>query len=116
MPAEGVDAPEVPHRQVRQPRAFAADRPAHHRDRRDASALEFHLDKLTRTPNTVNAHRLIRFAGQKGVQDAVVEALFEAYFCNGADIGDDKVLAEHRPSTAASITTRCSPCWRATRA
>ena len=42
--------------------------------------IAFHLDKLTRTPNTVNAHRLICFAGQKGEQDGVVEALFEAYF------------------------------------
>lgn len=56
--------------------------------------LEFHLDRLTRTPNTVNAHRLIRFAGQRGVQDAVVEELFEGYFCNGADIGDSKILAD----------------------
>ena len=56
--------------------------------------LEFHLDRLTRTPNTLNAHRLIRFAGQKGVQDGVVEALFEGYFGNGADIGDDSVLAK----------------------
>ena len=56
--------------------------------------LEFHLEKLTRTPNTVNAHRLIRFAGQKGVQDAVVEELFEGYFCKGADIGDSKILAD----------------------
>ena len=56
--------------------------------------LEFHLDRLTRTPNTLDAHRLIRLAGQKGVQDAVVEALFEGYFCNGADIGDPAVLAE----------------------
>jgi predicted DsbA family dithiol-disulfide isomerase len=55
--------------------------------------LEFHLDKLTRTPNTVNAHRVIRMAGRKGVQDGVVEALFEGYFCRGADIGDAKVLA-----------------------
>lgn len=56
--------------------------------------LEFHLDKLTRTPNTVNAHRLIRFAGHKGVQDAVVEELFDSYFCKGADIGDPKILAD----------------------
>ncbi len=56
--------------------------------------LEFHLDKITRTPNTVNAHRLIRFAGQKGVQDAIVEELFEGYFCKGADIGDLKILAD----------------------
>jgi predicted DsbA family dithiol-disulfide isomerase len=59
-----------------------------------AVGLEFHLEKLTRTPNTVNAHRLIRMAGQNGVQDAVVEALFEAYFCQGADIGDREILGE----------------------
>ena len=56
--------------------------------------IQFHLDKLTRTPNTLKAHRLIRLAGQKGVQDGVVESLFEGYFCNGADLGDDKVLAD----------------------
>ena len=36
----------------------------------------------------------IRLAGQRGVQDGVVEALFKAYFCNGADLGDDTVLAD----------------------
>jgi predicted DsbA family dithiol-disulfide isomerase len=56
--------------------------------------LEFHMDRLTRTPNTVAAHRLIGVAGELGVQDALVEALFEAYFCNGADIGDHQTLAE----------------------
>jgi predicted DsbA family dithiol-disulfide isomerase len=55
--------------------------------------LEFHLDKLTRTPNTLDAHRLIRLAGQHGVQDGVVEALFEGYFCDGADIGNAEVLS-----------------------
>jgi predicted DsbA family dithiol-disulfide isomerase len=54
--------------------------------------LEFHLDRLTRTPNTLDAHRLIRLAGQHGVQDGVVEALFEGYFCDGADIGNADVL------------------------
>jgi predicted DsbA family dithiol-disulfide isomerase len=54
--------------------------------------LEFHLDRLTRTPNTLDAHRLIRLAGQHGVQDGVVEALFEGYFCDGADIGNAEVL------------------------
>ena len=54
--------------------------------------LEFHLDRLTRTPNTLDAHRLIRLAGQRGVQDGVVEALFEGYFCDGTDIGNAEVL------------------------
>ncbi len=55
--------------------------------------LDFHFERLTRTPNTVNAHRVIRLAGQKDVQDGVVEALFKGYFCNGADIGDSQILA-----------------------
>ena len=42
--------------------------------------IDFAFDKITRTPNTVLAHRLIRWARGHGVQDAVVEALFSAYF------------------------------------
>src|SRR3977135_537954 len=55
--------------------------------------LEFHLERLTRPPNTLDAHRVIRLAGQRGVQDGVVEALFEGYFCNGAAIGDARGAA-----------------------
>ncbi len=56
--------------------------------------LAFRMDLIKRTPNTMDAHRLIWFAGQNGVQDAVVEALFEAYFTQGLDIGDHGVLAD----------------------
>jgi predicted DsbA family dithiol-disulfide isomerase len=56
--------------------------------------LEFHLDRLTRTPNTVNAHRAIWLAGQHGVQDAVLEALFKLYFVEGGDLGDTALLTE----------------------
>ncbi len=61
-----------------------------------AAGLEFRFDRLRRTPNTVDAHRLIRRAGETGGparQDAVVEALFRAYFQDGRDIGDAAVLA-----------------------
>ncbi|MBV8408868.1 MAG: DsbA family oxidoreductase [Alphaproteobacteria bacterium] len=93
MPREGVDRA-----QYRLQKFGSAER-SRQLDQRitDTAAtvgLEFHLERLTRTPNTLNAHRLIRLAGQKGVQDGVVEALFEGYFCNGADIGDPAVLAE----------------------
>lgn len=63
----------------------------------DAAAgagLEFHMERLTRTPNTLKAHRLIAFAGREGVQDAVMEAIFQSYFLNGGDIGDDSVLLD----------------------
>jgi predicted DsbA family dithiol-disulfide isomerase len=56
--------------------------------------LAFRPDLMLRTPNTLDAHRLIWFAGQKGVQDAVMENVFRAYFIEGRDIGDRVVLAE----------------------
>jgi predicted DsbA family dithiol-disulfide isomerase len=58
------------------------------------AGITFRHDLLQRTPNTFNAHRLIWLAGEDGVQDAVVEALFRAYFVEGRDVGDTKVLAE----------------------
>ena len=56
--------------------------------------LPFHMELQQRTPNTLDAHRLIGLAGREGRQDAVVEALFVAYFTRGADIGDHDVLAD----------------------
>jgi predicted DsbA family dithiol-disulfide isomerase len=56
--------------------------------------LTFRPELMQRTPNTIDAHRLIWFAGQKGVQDAVMESVFQAYFTEGRDIGDRTVLAE----------------------
>ncbi|MBA4064831.1 MAG: disulfide bond formation protein DsbA [Isosphaera sp.] len=55
--------------------------------------LAFHAEKMARTPNTFDAHRLIWLADEKGVQDAVVEALFKAYFTEGRDLSDRAVLA-----------------------
>ena len=61
--------------------------------------LPFRQELMLRTPNTLDAHRLIWFAGQKqpavaGAQDAVMEAVFAAYFIQGRDIGDRAVLAD----------------------
>lgn len=59
-----------------------------------AVGLDFHLDRIHRTPNTLDAHRLVWLAGRHGIQDAAVEALFDAYFTEGRDIGDAAVLAD----------------------
>lgn len=56
--------------------------------------LSFRQDLMLRTPNTLDAHRLIWLAGREGAQDAVVEALFVAYFTQGRDVGDHAVLAD----------------------
>ena len=56
--------------------------------------LPFAFDKITRSPNTLDAHRLIRWAASAGVQSRAVDRLFEAYFVEGRDIGDRVVLTE----------------------
>jgi predicted DsbA family dithiol-disulfide isomerase len=63
----------------------------------DAAAqvgLQFHPERIKRTPNTIDAHRLIWFAGQNGVQDATMEQVFRAYFIEAQDIGQHSVLAD----------------------
>ena len=50
--------------------------------------IEFAFDAIKRTPNTINAHRLILLAGRHGVQDPVVELLFRCYFLAGVHVGD----------------------------
>ena len=59
-----------------------------------SEGIELAFEKIARTPNTLQAHRLIWLAGQRGRQIEVVDALFQAYFTDGKDIGDDAVLAE----------------------
>ena len=54
--------------------------------------IDFHFERIRRTPSTLDSHRLIRWAAHDQVQDAVVQRLFEAYFVNGEDIGDHEVL------------------------
>jgi predicted DsbA family dithiol-disulfide isomerase len=48
--------------------------------------IEFRFDKQPIIPNTFDAHRVIWFAGQEGLQDQIVEALFNAYFCEGVNL------------------------------
>lgn len=92
LPPEGVD------RRAYRSAKFGSWERSQELDRRVAEAgaavgLGFRHDLMARTPNTVDAHRLIRLAGTAGRQDAVAEALFRAYFTEGRDIGDRSVLA-----------------------
>ncbi|HEY3838743.1 MAG TPA: DsbA family oxidoreductase [Bryobacteraceae bacterium] len=56
--------------------------------------IGFRFDRIEKTPNTFDAHRLIWLAGQGTVQDAVVERLFQAYFLEGRNVGDRAILRE----------------------
>ncbi len=58
------------------------------------AGLKIDFEGMKRTPNTLNAHRLIHWAGIEGKQNAVVDALFDAYFVQARDIGDPEVLSD----------------------
>ena len=59
-----------------------------------SEGIHFAFDRIERTPNTLDAHRLVRLADKEGIQDAVVEALFRAYFTDGRDIGNNQTLLD----------------------
>ncbi len=54
--------------------------------------IAFAFDKIGRSPNTIDCHRLIHWAKNEGCQDGVVERLFDLFFIKGEDIGDHTVL------------------------
>lgn len=58
------------------------------------AGIEFKFDKITRSPNTFKAHRLIQLAQTQGLGNQLTETLFRAYFLQGRDLGDGATLAE----------------------
>jgi len=60
----------------------------------EAAGLALSLEGIERTPNTVDAHRLIHWAAVEGRQTAAVSRLFRAYFEQGRDIGGHDVLLD----------------------
>lgn len=74
----------------------------------EKAGLKINLEAIEKTPNTLDAHRLIHWAGIEGRQIPVVDALFKAYFVEGRDIGDADVLADIADSRGmdASVVLR----------
>ncbi|QUJ77636.1 DsbA family oxidoreductase [Sulfitobacter albidus] len=74
----------------------------------EKAGLKIDFEGMKRTPNTINAHRLIHWAGIEGRQTAAVSALFKAYFVECRDIGDAEVLADIADAIEmdASVVTR----------
>ena len=64
---------------------------------RDAGAEEgiaFAFERMPRTPNTFASHRVVHYAAGEGLQNEAVEALFQAVFVDGRDIGDRETLLD----------------------
>jgi predicted DsbA family dithiol-disulfide isomerase len=57
------------------------------------AGLQIDFANIPRIPNTLDAHRLIHWAGLEGRQTAMVSALFRAYWREGRAIGDTATLA-----------------------
>lgn len=93
LPREGMDRKEY------REKKFGGPKAVEEMDRRMTAVgaqegIPFALDKIRRTPNTFDSHRLMWLAGREGVQEKVAEGLFRAFFTEGKDIGDRAVLAE----------------------
>lgn len=59
-----------------------------------AAGIEFRFDDIPVRPNTLNAHRLLRWGAGQDLADEVAEGLFRAFFAQSRDIGDPAVLSE----------------------
>ncbi len=94
IPAEGVDYKDY----MRQKFGTSAgkDRSNSMRDALTQYGLDegvpFAFDKISRRPNSFNAHRLVHWAQGQDKGDAAKEALFEAFFADGKDIGNSETL------------------------
>jgi predicted DsbA family dithiol-disulfide isomerase len=103
MPAEGID------RKSYRTRKFGSWGRSQALDAQLAQVgaeegIRFAFDRMERTPNTLEAHRLIWLAGKQGVRNAVVEALFHAYFEEALNVGDRDVLT--RVASGAGMDVR----------
>lgn len=74
----------------------------------EKAGIAIDFEGMKRTPNTLDAHRLIHWAGVEGKQTAAVSALFKAYFTDTRDIGNAEVLADIADGLEmdASVVTR----------
>ena len=93
MPLQGVDRREYLERKFgNKDLAIKAYAPV--LEHAALAGLNLKLEKIMKTPNTLSAHRLIFWAWQEGVQNAIVSAIFKAYFVEGRDIGENNVLVD----------------------
>jgi len=96
LPIEGIDRNEMLRRRYG-PRGDKGRVPAAILAEAAAENIELRYDLIDQTPNTRAAHRLVEWVYEESgwqAQHAMVETLFQAYFCLGQDVGDTTVLYE----------------------
>ncbi len=92
-PPEGVDRAEHYTRKFGDSPEFRAAR-EHLRARGEALGINFDFESECRIANTLDAHRLIRWAMTPDVQEEIAEGIMKAYFEDCAFIGDRELLAD----------------------
>jgi predicted DsbA family dithiol-disulfide isomerase len=92
MPSEGMDRHAYLEMKFGEDQALLV----YDRIRRTAeeAGLDVDFNRIERTPNTLDAHRLLRWARIEGRQNGVADALFRRYFVEGEDISDLRVLVD----------------------
>ncbi|MEQ8745371.1 DsbA family oxidoreductase [Pyruvatibacter sp.] len=90
IPAEGVDRREYMEAKFGKNRSKEVGDVI--REAASDAGITLAFDKIERSPNTFDSHRLIRWGASAGCQNEIVEILFRRYFEDGEDIGDRKVL------------------------
>ena len=90
-PKEGMNRAAYRARKFGSP-AYAQQLEAHVMTAGAEEGIGFRFDRIERVPNTFDARRLIWLGGQEGIQDAMVENLFRAYFIDAEDVGKPEVL------------------------
>lgn len=92
IPAEGVDRREYMEAKFGKNRSKEVGNVI--REAADEAGITLAFDKIQRSPNTFDSHRLIRWGASAGAQNEIVEILFRRYFEDGEDIGDRKILVD----------------------
>lgn len=98
VPAEGVDRAAYLAEKLGDPEKVEASH-ARLTEMGAEAGIIYRFDLMTRIPNTLDAHRLIRWAGAEGVQTRAAMAIFQRNFEAGEDISDAGVLT----SVAAEV-------------
>ena len=73
---------------------FAAPMYENMRLKAKESGMNFNLEKIKKTPNTVLSHLLINLSEKFNLQNEIKEKIYQSYFINGLDIGDINILID----------------------